>query len=86
MAINNPSLADDKTFYARTDVEFLIPVGNDVSDKFVNKIRFRLGPAYRFDVVNMVELMFMYDMNRISSQAEFSEDAIMLDLRVIHRF
>jgi hypothetical protein len=61
VALNNPSLGDDGTLYGRTDVEFFVPLTEDIPERFVNKIRFRIGPGYRINYGCKVELMFMHD-------------------------
>lgn len=86
VALNNPSLGDDGTLFGRGDVEFFWPLTKDVPERFVNKIRFRIGPGYRINFARKVELLFMYDINRESSLVEFSEDTFMLDLRLTFLF
>ncbi len=86
IAINNPSLGDDRTFFGRTDVEFFVPLDEDMPERFVNKIRFRIGPGYRINARNKIELMFMHDINRQSSLVDFEETAYMVDLRLTFLF
>lgn len=86
VAINNPRLGDDGTFYGRGDVEFLLPLSDDVPERFVNKTRFRLGPGYRINNRTKIEIMFMLDKNRDSTLVDFKEDAFMVDLRLTYLF
>jgi hypothetical protein len=82
VAINNPSLGDDKTFFGRGDIEFFIPLSDDIPERFTNKIRLRLGPGYRFNHRSKIELLCMFDENRESSLEGLNADAFMLDLRL----
>ena len=86
LALNNPSLADDQTLFVRGDVEYFVPLGDEVPERFTNKLRFRLGPGYMLNAGRRVELLFMYDKNRESSLADFKEDAFMVDLRLTFLF
>ena len=82
VAFNNNSLNDDGTFYGRTDVELFVPLSEDVPERFVESIRFRIGPGYRINSNYRVELMFMLDGTRKSPLVDFEEDVYMLDLRL----
>jgi hypothetical protein len=86
VAINNESLSDDGTFFGRGDVEFFVPLGDDIPERFSNKIRFRIGPGYRFNEKYKLELLFMHDRNRHSLLVDFEEEAYMLDLRLTFLF
>jgi hypothetical protein len=47
LAINNPRLSVDDTWYLFMDVEFFVPLGDDVPERFATKRRFRGGFGYR---------------------------------------
>ena len=86
IAINNPSLGNDRTLFLHTDVEYFEPIGDDIPERFVNKFRFRIGPGYRINTRRKVELLFMYDLNRDSELVDFEEDAFAVDLRLTFLF
>jgi len=82
IAINNPSLGDDKTLFFRADVEFFVPISDSVPERFVNKTRFRCGFGYRMNYNFRVELLYIYDQNRDSSLEDFTADGSMFDFRL----
>jgi hypothetical protein len=86
VAFNNPSLTEDGTFYAHGDVEFFIPLSDDIPERFPTKIRFRLGPGYRHNERFKMELMFMLDKNRDSPLGDYEDECYMADLRLMFLF
>lgn len=86
VAFSKTSLGEDGTFYAHGDVEFFIPLSDDVPERFPTKTRFRLGPGYRHNERFKTELMFMLDKNRDSPLGDFEDDCYMVDLRLMFLF
>ena len=82
LALNRDSLALDRTLYAVGDAEYYAPLGDDLPERYVNKMRVRLGVGYRFSAATKLELLYIRDWNRTSPDAEAAEDAQALDLRV----
>ena len=82
LAVNRPKLADDRTLYAIGDVEYYAPLGDDIEERFVNKIRTRLGLGFRFTQAKRLELLYIRDWNRSARGAPTAEDARTLDARL----
>jgi len=81
IAINHEKLSDDNTIYLFTDAEYYVPFGEDISERFASKFRFRIGPGYRLTYANRFELLFIYDFARDTLYDNVDRDAIALDLR-----
>ena len=82
LALNHDTLARDSTLYAIGDAEYYAPLGEDLPERYVNKMRVRLGLGYRFSVATKLELLYIRDWNRTSPDAKAAEDAQALDVRV----
>lgn len=82
VALNRPKLSDDRTLYAMADAEYFAPLEDDVPERYVNKIRVRLGLGYRFPAATKLELLYIRDSNRSSPHAEAAVDAQAFNLRV----
>ena len=85
-AINNDNLGEDHTLYFRTDLEFYVPITDDVPERFVNEIRFRGGLGYRINYDWRIEFLYVRDVLRESPLGDFEEDANMLDFRLTYLF
>jgi len=81
IAINNDKLAYDNTIYLFTDAEYYMPIGDDISERFASKFRFRIGPGYRLTYANRFELLFIYDFARDTLDDDVDRDALALDFR-----
>jgi hypothetical protein len=86
LAINHVSLARDHTLYAAGDVEYYLPLTDDVSERYVNKIRAKVGLGYRASKATRVEVLFVRDWNRHSSGGGRSEDVQAVDVRATVHF
>jgi hypothetical protein len=75
-------VARDGTLYALGDIEYYAPLGDGVSERFVNKTRLRLGLGYRFSVRTRLDALYMRDSNRSAPDQEAQEDAQMFDVRL----
>ncbi len=82
LALNRPRLAEDRTLYAMADAEYYAPLGKDVPERYVNKIRVRMGAGYRFSSRTRVELLYIRDWNRKAPDAAAAEDSQAVDLRL----
>ena len=82
LAINHPRLSDDHTLYLITDAEYFAPLGDDIPERYVSKVRVRIGLGYRFVDATKLELLYIRDSNRSSSGACAAEDTQALDLRL----
>jgi hypothetical protein len=86
LAINHVSLAQDHTLYAVADVEYYLPLTDDVSERYVNKTRARAGLGYRASKATRVEVLFVRDWNRHSPGGGRSEDVQAVDVRAMVHF
>ena len=82
LALNHAKLAEDRTLYAIVDAEYYAPLGDDIPERYVNKLRARLGAGYRFSGATRLEFLYIRDWNRSSPDEEGAEDAQAFDLRV----
>ncbi len=82
LALNRAELGADKTLYAIADVEYYAPLSDDIDERYVNKLRLRLGLGYRISPTTRLELLYIRDWNRESSAASSQLDTEALDLRV----
>lgn len=82
LALNHPKLSDDHTLYMITDAEYFAPLGDDIPERYVNKVRVRFGLGYRFPGATKLELLYILDSNRSSPDAEIVEDIQAVDLRL----
>lgn len=81
LALNRPGLSRDRTLYAAADAEYFLPLGEDVPERYVNKVRTRLGLGFRFSARTRLELLYVRDWNRTAPGAEESEDTRAVEVR-----
>lgn len=82
LALNHSRLAQDRTLYAVGDVEYFQPVGEEVEERYVNKMRVRLGLGYRPSARTRLEAIWIRDWNRDSPEAYYAgQDTQAVDLR-----
>lgn len=82
VALNRPQPALDRLLYAIGDVEYYQPLGDDIPERYANKVRVRLGLGYRFPAATKLEFLYIRDWNRTAPDAEAAEDTQAFDLRV----
>jgi hypothetical protein len=82
VALNHATLAADRTVYAMGDVEYFGPLGDDIPERYVNKVRTRLGLGYRASRAARVEVLYIRDSNRSAPEEEKAEDAQAVDVRL----
>jgi hypothetical protein len=82
LALNHGTLAEDGTLYGIGDVEYYQPLSEDIDERYVNKVRCRLGLGYRFSSRTKLELLYIRDWNRDSPDEEGSKDTQAFDLKV----
>lgn len=82
LAINHAQLAADRTFYAMADVEYFEPLGDDIVERHVNKVRTRLGFGFRHSAATRLELLYIRDWNRSAPDGRSFEEAHAVDLRL----
>jgi hypothetical protein len=86
LALHHESLSQNQTLYAVGDVEYYLPLTDDVSERYVNKIRAKAGLGYQASKSTRVEVLFVRDWNRHSADAVRSEDVQAVDVRATVHF
>jgi hypothetical protein len=82
LALNHDKLATDGTLYLFTDVEFFVPLQDDVPERFATKRRFRGGLGYRLSRKWRFEVLYIRDFARETLEEEEDIDMNALDIRV----
>lgn len=82
LALNRRKLSEDGLIYAIADVEYYWPLGDDIAETYVNKLRARTGLGYRVSASRKLELLYIRDWNRSSPQSDAAQDSRSLDLRL----
>ena len=86
LALNRAKLSEDRNLYAIGDVEYYAPLGDDIPERYVNKLRARAGLGFRFSGPTRLEFLYVRDWNRSAPDADASEDTQAFDLRLKLRF
>jgi hypothetical protein len=82
LALNHSRLAQERTLYALGDVEYYQPIGEEVEERYVNRMRVRLGLGYRPSARTRIEAIYIRDWNRDSPEAYYAgQDTQAVDLR-----
>jgi hypothetical protein len=86
VAINNDKLSVDGTLYLFTDVEFFVPLGDDVPERFATKRRFRGGFGYRLSRKWRFEVLYIRDFARetLEEEADIAMNALDFRLKLFH--
>lgn len=82
LALNRAKLSAERTLYALGDGEYYLPLGDDVPERYVNKVRVRLGLGFRFSARTKLEALWIRDWNRNAADESAAEDVQAFDLRV----
>jgi hypothetical protein len=82
LALNHATLVEDRTLYAIGDAEYYQPLGDDIEERYVNKVRSRLGLGYRFSATTKLEFLYIRDWNRDSPEEEGAQDVQAFDFKV----
>jgi hypothetical protein len=86
LALNNDRLSVDGTLYLFTDVEFFIPLGDEVPERFATKRRFRGGFGYRLSRKWRFEVLYIRDFARetLEEEADIVMNALNFRLKLFH--
>ena len=82
LAISHETLSQDRTLYAIGDAEYFAPLSDDIPERYVNKVRARLGVGYLFSAATRLEFLYIRDWNRSSPDAAVTEETQAFDLRL----
>jgi hypothetical protein len=86
LAISHKTLAQDRTLYAIGDAEYYAPLGDDIEERYVNKVRARIGLGYRIAAATRLEFLYIRDWNRSSPDAALTRESQAFDLRLTMLF
>jgi hypothetical protein len=86
VAINNDKLSVDGTLYLFADVEFFVPLGADVPERFTTKRRFRGGFGYRLSRKWRFEVLYIRDFARetLEEEEDIAMNALDFRLKLLH--
>ena len=82
LALNHPSLSVDRTWYLFSDLEFFVPLGEEVPERFATKSRFRGGLGYRLSRRRRFELLYIRDFARETLEEPRDIDMNAIDFRL----
>lgn len=82
LAISHGTLSQDRTLYAIGDAEYFAPLSDDIPERYVNKVRARIGVGYLFSAATRVEFLYIRDWNRSSPDAATTTETQAFDLRL----
>jgi len=85
LALNNDKLSVDGTLYLFTDLEFFIPLGEDVPERFATKWRIRAGFGYRLSRKWRFEALYIRDFGRetLDEEGDIEMNALNLRLKLL---
>jgi hypothetical protein len=86
LAINNPRLSVDGTWYLFMDVEFFVPLDDEVPERFATKRRFRGGFGYRLSRKWRFEVLYIRDFARetLEQEEDIAMNALDFRLKLFH--
>src|SRR5262249_5607683 len=82
IGITDAGLSRGGTLYAGGDFEVYVPLTGDVSERFANKLRTRVGLGYRFSYEWRAEILYVRDSNRKTKSDPFATSTNAVDMRV----
>ncbi|MGH9369210.1 MAG: DUF2490 domain-containing protein [Thermoanaerobaculia bacterium] len=82
VGINREDLSRDRTLYGIADLEFFVPLGEDVRERYASKVRARAGLGYRFSYKWRAEALYIRDSHRETEEDPFATDSNILNLKM----
>lgn len=82
-ALNKKTLVENRTIRLLADIEFFVPFGKDIKERYASKYRVRVGPGYRHTYRWRFDLFYMYDKSKDDINDRFEVSTHMIDLRII---
>jgi len=82
-ALNKKSFNENRMIRMLADIEFFIPFGKDITERYASKYRLRVGPGYRHNYRWRFDLFYQLDSSRDDIHDRFNVSTHMIDLRVI---
>jgi hypothetical protein len=85
-AISRESFLENKLVAFNGDVEFYIPFDDDALERYVSKLRFRVGPEYKHSSRWRFYVYYIFEDARDNVSKSFKADHHMLNMRIKHTF
>lgn len=83
VALNKESLVENRTLRLLADIEFFIPFGKDIKERYASKYRVRIGPGYRHTARWRFDIFYMFDKSKDDINDRFNVTTHMMDLRLM---
>lgn len=83
VALNKKTLVENRTLRMLADIEFFIPFGKDIKERYASKYRVRIGPGYRHTSRWRFDLFYQFDKSKDDINDRFNVTTHMVDLRVM---
>lgn len=83
--LNKQRLNEKNVWYGMLDVEYLL-YSNDVTERFANKNRSRLGLGYRFNECWRLEGIVMFQQSRNNINESFEQSDVIFRFRIRYNF
>lgn len=84
VSLNRPSNSSNHLWYALADAEAFFTVDKNVSERFSNRLRFRLGLGYRLSYNLRFEALYMFQQSREQLGDDFDTIDHIIRLRIKH--
>jgi hypothetical protein len=85
-SINHAQMGTDQTLHAQGDAEVFVPLGDEPSERYANRWRFRGGLGYRFNFAWRALLLGIVQRSRNTIDQPFTTTTFMLSLGVDRYF
>lgn len=82
--LNRKSMYEDKLWYVVADVEAFIAQDHQVSERFANRYRIRVGPGYRLSYTWRFEFLYTLQESRNTIAGDFETTDNLFRIRVKH--
>lgn len=86
IALNKPTLTENKVLHFQSDIEFFTPNAPDVKERFASLYRVRAGFGYRQSFQWRYTLLYMYDKSRSNIEDEYKTKSHMLNFQLLIMF
>lgn len=83
VALNKKTFNDNRMIRMLADIEFFVPFGKDITERFASRYRVRIGPGYRHSYRWRFDLFYQFDKSRDDIKDRFEVSTHMIDLRIM---
>lgn len=86
LALNKETLFDNKLLILFTDLELFFPLSSEPKERYLSKMRFRIGPEYRHSARWRLSLLYLFDHAGNGFSNNDNIESQMLNLRIKYVF